>query len=113
MIDVNKSHHNIKPVPFVLGNFYRTQGGSLIRFVKVHNEGTSYETFEDESGIHRYTQRDFGRVTGTCHEYSDPRNVRPTYSIDVVDGLLAEIELLKTQLSSLQPALEVEVSDLS
>lgn len=111
MIDVNKRLLNIKPVPFVLGNFYRTQGGQLIRFVEVHNEGTSHETMTDESGVHRYTQRDFGRVTGTCHEYSEPRNVLPTYSIEVVDGLLAEIESLKAQLAALQPASEVEMSE--
>lgn len=99
---MNKSHLNIKPVPFVLGNFYRTQGGKLIRFVKIHNEGTSHETVEDESGVNRYSQRDFGRVTGTCHQYSDERNVLPTYSIEVVDGLLAEIESLKAQLAALQ-----------
>lgn len=109
MPEVNKKRsHNIEPVPFVLGNFYKTQGGQLVRFVTVHNEGNSYETFEDESGVNRYSRRDFGRCTGTCHEYTDPRNVLPTYSIEVVDTLLAEIEQLKAQVAALQAVPEDE-----
>ena len=102
MFDVNKSKTNIKPVPYILGNSYITQEGVTVRFVKVHNKDTSYETMEDESGVNRYTRRDFGRVTGTCHEYTEPRNVLPTYSIEVVDGLIAEIESLKSQLAVFQ-----------
>lgn len=102
MVDVNKILLNIKPVPYVLGNFYRTQGGGLVRFVKVHNKGTTHESMEDESGVNRYTNRDFGRCTGSCHEYSDPRNVLPTYSIEVVDSLLDEIDRLKAQIAALQ-----------
>jgi hypothetical protein len=100
MPEVNKP--NLKPVPYVVGNFYRTQGGNMVRFVQVHNEGTSHETMSDESGVHRYTQRDYGRVTGSCHEYSDPRNVLPTYSIEFVDTLIDEIQDLKAQLSALR-----------
>lgn len=102
MVNVNKILNNIQPVPYVLGNFYRTQDGGLVRFVKVHNEGTSYESMEDESGVNRYSNRDFGRCTGSCHEYSDTRNVRPTYSVEVVVGLVDEIERLKAQLAAFQ-----------
>lgn len=108
MVDVNKRLLNIQPVPYVLGNFYRTQGGELVRFVNVHNKGTSYETMEDESGVNRYTRRDFGRCTGSCHEYSDPRNVLPTYSIEIVDELLFQIERLKSELGFLQMVNEEE-----
>lgn len=80
-----------QPVPFVVGNYYRTQAGELVRFVKVHNEGNSYETMEDESGVNRYTRRDFGRVTGTCHAYSDPRNTPPLYALADVDQLRARL----------------------
>lgn len=62
------------PSPYSLGEVYRTQAGDLVRFVVVHNEGTTYETMEDEEGVNRYTRRDFGRVTGTPFDYSDPRN---------------------------------------
>lgn len=70
-----------QPVPYMVGNYYRTQAGELVRFVDVTNEGNSYETMVDESGIHRYTRRDFGRVTGSAHDYSDPRNVAPLYNL--------------------------------
>lgn len=72
-----------RPEPYIIGNQYRTQAGDLVRFVAVHSEGTSYECMEDESGVNRYTRRDFGRVTGTCHEYSDPRNTPPLYAAPV------------------------------
>jgi hypothetical protein len=67
------------PEPYRVGNEYRTQEGKWVRFVGVANEGTSYESMFDEDGVHRYTRRDFGRVTGTAHDYSDPRNTPPLY----------------------------------
>lgn len=81
-MDNTALNHNTgpKPVPFMVGNTYRTQGGELVRFVSVSNEGTDYETMADEAGVHRYTRRDFGRVTGSAHDYSDPRNVPPLYA---------------------------------
>lgn len=69
-----------EPEPYVVGNQYFTQAGDLVRFVAVHNEGTSYECMEDEAGVNRYTRRDFGRVTGSAHDYSDPRNTPPLYA---------------------------------
>lgn len=71
------------PVPYILGNQYFTQAGDLVRFVAVHNEGTSYECMEDENGVNRYTKRDFGRVTGSAHDYTDPRNTPPLYTIQL------------------------------
>ena len=70
-----------EPEPYVVGNQYFTQAGDLVRFVAVHNEGTSYECMEDEAGVNRYTRRDFGRVTGSAHDYSDPRNTPPLYAV--------------------------------
>jgi hypothetical protein len=70
-----------EPEPYVVGNQYFTQAGYLVRFVAVHNEGTSYECMEDEAGVNRYTRRDFGRVTGSAHDYSDPRNTPPLYAV--------------------------------
>lgn len=72
-------------IPFLLGNQYFTQDGELVRFVAVHHEGTSYETMEDEEGVNRYTRRDFGRVTGTDHNYSDSRNTPPLFKRSDVD----------------------------
>jgi hypothetical protein len=60
--------------PFRVGGQYKTQSGDVVTFVGVANEGTSYETMFDQHGVHRYTARDFGRVTGSPHDYSDPRN---------------------------------------
>jgi Domain of unknown function (DUF3850) len=69
-----------EPEPYRVGNIYRTQGGELVKFVGASNVGTSYETMFDEDGVHRYTRRDFGRVTGSPHDYSDPRNTPPLYT---------------------------------
>ncbi|GGX30333.1 hypothetical protein GCM10007242_41170 [Pigmentiphaga litoralis] len=69
-----------KPVPFRLGNEYQTQSGEWVRFVSVSNAGTVYESMADENGVHRYTTRDYGRVTGTAHDYSDPLNTPPLYA---------------------------------
>lgn len=83
-------------------NFYRTVEGHLVRFVKVHNEGTNYETMEDESGVNRYTRRDFGRVTGTCHAYGDPRNTPPLYprpNAGEVQRLLSELKDLRDSMT--------------
>ncbi|MBD8088848.1 hypothetical protein IFT48_02565 [Pseudomonas fluorescens] len=73
-------------VPFQVGNTYQTLEGKLVRFVKVHNEGNSYESMEDESGVNRYTRRDFGRVCGTDHNNPDPRNVLPLYQVPGCKG---------------------------
>lgn len=101
-------------VPFVVGNFYRTLGGAQVRFVRTHHEGMGHETMEDEAGIHRYTRRDFGRVTGTDHHPPDPRNVLPLFQLPPqaaqkaierqlqLDLALVEIETLKQQLAQAQ-----------
>lgn len=65
--------------PFILGNSYRTFGGDLVKLVEVSNAGTVYETMACEAGVHRYTTRDFGRVTGTSFSDPDPRNLMPLY----------------------------------
>lgn len=91
-----ESSMEAQPVPFIAGNYYRTQAGALVRFVWVHNEGTSYETMEDESGVNRYTRRDFGRVTGSPHDFSHPGNVQPLY----IRTDSEEVESLRAQLAS-------------
>lgn len=79
---VDQQLGGVRMVPFRVGNYYQTLEGKQVRFVRVHREGTPYETMEDESGTHRYTQRDFGRVTGTDHHTPDPRNVQPLYHLE-------------------------------
>ena len=69
----------LTPEPYRLGNTYQTQSGELVTLVEVANEGTHYETMACAQGIHRYTRRDFGRVTGSPFDYSDPRNIPPLY----------------------------------
>jgi hypothetical protein len=66
---------------FILGNIYRTVGGDLVKLVKVSNEGTSYETMACAKGIHRYTQRDYGRVTATDSKKPDSNNLIPLYRV--------------------------------
>lgn len=73
--------NQIEIAPFELGVTYKTVSGEDVVFVKVHREGTSYETMECADGVNRYTQRDYGRVTGTSFDHSDPRCVLPKYQI--------------------------------
>lgn len=67
--------------PYRLGNRYMTQGGEEVTLNQVANYGTSYESMCDDAGVHRYTRRDFGRVTGSSHDYSDQRNIPPIYTL--------------------------------
>jgi hypothetical protein len=76
-------HAQAEPVPFRLGNEYQTQAGDWVRFETVHNEGKDYETMADQHGHHRYTRRDFGRVTGAAHDYSYAGNTPPLYAAPV------------------------------
>lgn len=66
-----------------VGDVYNAFDGSQIRLVGVskENAGTIYETMFDEEGVHRYSTRDFGRVTGTK---DDPRslNLGPWYDCE-------------------------------
>ena len=58
-----------------VGEAYNAFDGSQILMVGVgpENRGTTYETMFDELGVHRYSTRDFGRVTGTT---DDPRSLK-------------------------------------
>jgi hypothetical protein len=42
----------------------------MVTIIQIHNEGTIYETIEDQMGVNRYSTRDFGRVTGSSSSYS-------------------------------------------
>lgn len=66
--------------PYRLGNTYRTLGGDLVTFDSVSNPNSSYETMACEHGKHKYTNRDWGRCTGT-RGYSDSLNVPPLINL--------------------------------
>jgi hypothetical protein len=67
--------------PYRVGNRYMTQGGEEVTLNQVANYGTSYESMCDDAGVYRYTRRDFGRVTGSAHDYSDQRNIPPLFTL--------------------------------
>lgn len=58
------------PSPFKLGQSYKLLNGTMVTIIQIHNEGTIYETIEDQMGVNRYSTRDFGRVTGSSSSYS-------------------------------------------
>ncbi len=62
-----------------IGKTYRTAEGKRVVVVILHDGLPGYETAEDECGICRYNRTtsnsDLGRMTGTDHDFSDPRNV--------------------------------------
>ena len=62
---------------FEVGKSYRTIGGDIVTIMGFTNEGLHYETVYDQHGVHRYTDASYsaGRVTGTAHDCSDPRNI--------------------------------------
>lgn len=66
------------PSPYQLGHSYRTVGGDVVRLVGCENATDTYQTMCCKDRVHRYTARDFGRVTGTSWEpgRADPRNLR-------------------------------------
>jgi len=65
---------------------------------------------EDESGVNRYTRRDFGRVTGSAHDYSDPRNTPPLYGAPPAQAV--DLAQLRTQVADLlRGEFDLEVAD--
>jgi hypothetical protein len=83
--------------PFALGQTYLTMSGELVTMMGVSNQGTIYESMYDQFECHRYTTRDFGRVTGTKSEdYGDNIDLRcvPMYGYIMPiwwnEGFLAE-----------------------
>ena len=91
---MNPNHPAV--VPYQVGNWYAQQNGKLVQLVGVHNPGKHHETMysiEDNRAVNRYTRRDYGRVTGTCHEYSDPRNIPPMVTLETY--LAREKELME------------------
>lgn len=67
--------------PFQVGQTYKMVGGGEVTLIGVSNEGTRYETMHCADDVHRYTRRDFGRVTGSSFDHDDPRCLIPKYRV--------------------------------
>ena len=63
------------PYCIEVGREYTTIEGNKVTMKKIYNEGTSYESMEDQYGHHRYTrQSTLGRCIGTS--YTSKNNIR-------------------------------------
>ncbi len=64
---------------FEIGKKYEMQNGDVFTVIKRHGS-KGYESVEDENGCNRYDRstggKDYGRVTGTNHDYSHPKNAK-------------------------------------
>jgi hypothetical protein len=72
-----------RTMPFELGKSYQTQEGKTVTIVAV-DDTPGYECVQgddpiEEGGGWRYNRAgpDRGRVTGTAHDWSDPRDLIP------------------------------------
>lgn len=67
----------VKVGPFIIGNWYETAGGELVRIVGAHTKVKGCETVIDHKGLHRYARSngrsDDGRLTGA--DWDDDRNI--------------------------------------
>jgi hypothetical protein len=84
-LQIEKRASAMKVEPFQVGNSYRTVGGEYVRIVGLHYVNHGYSTVYCAKGVHRYCDRDFGRVTGTPFDFSDPRNLIPLYTLTADD----------------------------
>lgn len=70
----------MKIEPFRIGNSYRTVDGGSVTIVGYKHQPYGYSTVFCSEGIHRYCDRDYGRVTGSPFNFSHPKNIIPLYS---------------------------------
>jgi hypothetical protein len=78
-----------KPARFKEGRRYRCMDGVMVTVLECRNVNKGYETVRisrpsenSPTGIYCYNRSagrgyDQGRVTGTAHDFSDPRNLDP------------------------------------
>lgn len=82
--------------PLLLGNTYRLLSGNTVMIVEVNNK-PGYESVKGNDGAWRYNrQNDRGRVTGSPHDFSEPRNIIPLYSRNdpgVLEGLQIDLRI--------------------
>lgn len=65
---------------YEVGGWYRKQGGGWVQMTQITGS-PGYETMQDQHHSHRYCTRDFGRITASCHKYSNPSNTPPVYRL--------------------------------
>lgn len=71
--------------PFVIGNWYRTDGGRWVKMAGIANKGKPYETIFDHMGHHRYSQPGSGYLCGRC---TGTKNTSPD-NIDILGQIKA------------------------
>ena len=77
-----------EPVAYQVGNSYPRLDGTLAKIVGIGNQ-----TVVDDEGCHYYNRaQDRGRVTGTAHDYSYPRNLVRYYTSDQVAAAIASVK---------------------
>lgn len=94
---------------YKVGERHQCNNDEMATFVGVNEEfaGTTYETMYDEVGVHRYTTRDFGRVTGTTN---DPRSLVPWSPWYDAEDIYKERVFNKQ--GNLVPELRIKVTEL-
>ena len=66
--------------PFVIGNWYKTDGGRWVKMVAIANKGKRYETVIDHLGHNRYSKPGQGYLCGRCTGTSN----RSPDNIDII-----------------------------
>lgn len=66
--------------PFVIGNWYKTDGGRWVKMVAIVNKGKRYETVIDHLGHNRYSKPGQGYLCGRCTGTSN----RSPDNIDII-----------------------------
>jgi hypothetical protein len=85
-----------EPGAYQVGNSYPRLDGTLAKIVGIGNQ-----TVVDDEGCHYYNRaQDRGRVTGTAHDYSYPRNLVRYYTSDqVAAAIIKATKPLEDQLA--------------
>jgi hypothetical protein len=98
----NKCYSVKGSLPFELGKTYKRRDGKDVTIIAVSNQ-RGYETVQGDDGAYpgsgfRYNRdNDRGRCTGTCGDFSDPRNLLPEFPPEIQnagEGFFVEVSLL-------------------
>ena len=81
---------------YLVGNYYERMDGSLVKIV-----GATEHCVYDKDDCHYYNRSgDRGRVTGTAHDYSYPRNLVRLYTHPTTERRVPEDENLRMALEN-------------
>lgn len=72
-------------IVFVIGNWYKTDGGRWVKMVAIANKGKRYETVVDHIGHNRYSNVGQGYLCGRCTGTSN----RSPDNIDILGEIKA------------------------